>query len=182
MFINFRKRALPGYINRAYNNAIASGEYGRYSPPRNDGFSVVYTGSVRGIFGEGSFSIGIAVANGDAALILGTGGSVGVKPEMPGIKTGLQFGFHNNYGGNKDVLEGLAGTDIGYEGSLLLGGAYSTSAARDNNGKLVPATSGVRNVSVNIGVGFGGGATVSTADVYKLSSGIRKIESWFSKK
>lgn len=174
------KSALPGYINRAYRDAASSG--GRYSPYRYDAFSISYTVSARGIGVEGGFTIGVAVADGDVALVVGTGGSLGIKPEIPGLKTGFQLAIHNNYGGNKDVLAGLAGTDIGYEGSFILGGAYSVSAAKDKNGQFVPATSGVRTFGVNAGVGFGAGATISEAESYKLSNGIRRIGSWFSKK
>jgi hypothetical protein len=133
-----------------------------------------------GVGVEGGFSIGVAVGNGDAALVVGAGGSVGVKPEIPGLKTGFQLAIHDNYGGN-DVLAGLAGTDIGYEGSLLLGGAYSVSA--DNiSGRLQKTRKGVRTTGINIGIGFGAGATVSQAESYKLSNGIRRIGSWFTKK
>ena len=175
------KSALPGYINRAYRNAVSSGQYGRYSPYRNDAFSISYTVSARGVGVEGGFSIGVAVGNGDAALVVGAGGSVGVKPEIPGLKTGFQLAIHDNYGGNNDVLAGLAGTDIGYEGSLLLGGAYSVSAV-NKDGKLVKDELGVRTTGINAGIGFGAGATVSQAESYKLSNGIRRIGSWFTKK
>jgi hypothetical protein len=69
-------------------------------------------------------------------------------------------------------------TDIGYEGSLLLGGAYSVSATD----ALKSAKYGVRTTGINIGIGFGAGATVSQAEFYKLSNGIRRIGSWFTKK
>jgi hypothetical protein len=72
-------------------------------------------------------------------------------------------------------------TDIGYEGSLLLGGAYSVSA-RNINGTLKPDRQGVRTIGINAGIGFGAGATVSQAESYKLSNGIRRIGSWFTKK
>lgn len=169
---------LPDYISGAYNHAVASGQYGRYSPYKPDAFSFSYGFSFQGIFGEASFSIGIAVANGDAALVVGTGGSLGIKPSIPGVKTGAQFAFHDNYGDNKDVLKGIAGTDVSWEGSFLVGGMYSTSATDS----LTPAKSGVKTMGINAGLGFGAGVAVSKSETFRLSNGIRQLSNWFNNK
>lgn len=105
------------------------------------------------LFKESLESIGIAVANGDAALVVGTGGGLGIKPSIPGVKTGAQFAFHDNYGDNKDVLKGLFGMDVSWEGSFLVGGVYSTSVFNEDE-KLKSAPSGVRSIGINGGLGF----------------------------
>lgn len=169
---------LPDYISGAYNHAVASGQYGRYSPYKPDAFSFSYGFSFQGIFGEASFSIGIAVANGDAALVVGTGGGLGLKPSIPGVKTGAQFAFHDNYGKNEDVLAGLAGTDVSWGGSFLMGGVYSTSATDS----LTPAKSGVKTMGINAGLGFGAGVAVSKSETFRLSNGIRQLSNWFNNK
>lgn len=172
---------LPDYISGAYNHAVASGQYGRYSPYKPDAFSFSLGFSFQGIFGEASLSIGIAVANGDAALVVGTGGGLGLKPSIPGVKTGAQFAFHDNYGKNEDVLAGLAGTDVSWGGSFLMGGVYSTSAVY-KNGKLIKDESGVRTIGINAGVGFGAGVAVSKSETFRLSNGIRQLSNWFNNK
>lgn len=169
---------LPDYISGAYNHAVASVQYGRYSPYKPDAFSFSLGFSFQGIFGEANLSIGIAVANGDADLVVGTGGGMGIKPSIPGVKTGAQFAFHDNYGDNKDVLKGIAGTDVSWEGSFLVGGMYSTSATDS----LTPAKSGVKTMGINAGLGFGAGVAVSKSETFRLSNGIRQLSNWFNNK
>jgi hypothetical protein len=147
------KRALPGYINRAYNNAIASGEYGRYSPPRNDGFSVSVNGSVNGFFFHTSFSLQIGVSGEGLSVLYG--GEAGLGLNVPGIDYGFQAALHNNYGGNVSVLDGLRGVDIVNNVAMF---SYSTSARTDNNNNPIlidgmpqRAASGVDSYGINFG-------------------------------
>lgn len=119
--------SLPDYISGACNHAVASDQYGRYSPYKPDAFSFSYGFSFQGIFGEASFSIGIAGANGDAALVVGTAGNLGIKPSIPGVKPGLNLLFMITMGIMK-VLAGLVGTNVSWGGSFLVGDMYSTSA------------------------------------------------------
>ncbi|MCX8677791.1 MULTISPECIES: hypothetical protein [unclassified Apibacter] len=156
---------LPDYISGAYNHAVASSQYGRYSPYKPDAFSFSLGFSFQGIFGEANLSIGIAVANGDADLVVGTGGGMGIKPSIPGVKTGAQLAFHDNYGDNKDVLKGFSGTDVSWGGSFLVGGVYSTSVFNED-GKLKYDPSGVRTIGINAGLGFGAGVAVSKSETF----------------
>ncbi|CVK16369.1 hypothetical protein Ga0061079_106135 [Apibacter mensalis] len=84
--------SLPDCISGAYNHAVTSDQYGRYSPYKPDAFS---------------FSIGIAGANGDAALVVGTGGRLRIKPNILGVKPKLNLLFMITMGIMKVFWQGL---------------------------------------------------------------------------
>lgn len=111
---------------------IGSGEYGPNSMlPDAMSFSVSIEAS--GIFGKGSFTVGAAVdkTNTDGGFYYSGNASFGLTAEIPSFGAGLEFNTHNNYGGNKDVIAGIGGTDLMYSGSLGLSGAYGRTAQRN---------------------------------------------------
>lgn len=116
-------------------------------------------------FGSTNVTLGLAIGDGDAALIIGGGSSLGFtgKPDFSG---GITGNFHDNYGGNKDVLAGLGGTDVSVQAGYGLMGSYSTSAEKVGN-TFKSAESGVR--SYGIGAGYGMSYGVSEARSYKFS-------------
>lgn len=157
----FTATALRAYEN-SYNPA--------YSPYNADGFSISASFGMSYIFGSANVSIGLAVGPGDLALVVGGDMSIGGMVEKPGFSGGYTLNLHENYGGNKDVLEELGGTDITTQVGAGIMGSFSTSAERIGN-TVRPAESGVR--SYGIGQGFGMSSGVAEARSYKLSNGLK---------
>lgn len=162
-----------------YNNpavtGYSSGEYGAYISDAN---SISVSGGVNGIFFSFNFELGIAMTNNDVALVVGGDLGTGLNPEMPGFSLAGGFGFHDNYGGNSDVLDGLAGKDIGWSANLMYGGISRSQTADDN--WMSNEQSGVRTTKINIGLGIGVGQNRSQAESYKLSNGIQNITDWYN--
>ncbi|MDK7676147.1 hypothetical protein QP547_10080 [Weeksella virosa] len=111
------------------------------------------------------------------ALVVGGESGLGINTTIPGISGGVDLQYHDNYGGNKDVLGGLGGTDISKSLGLGIMGTYSTSADIVN-GLPIPATQGVKSYGVGLGTGLA--ASVSSAESFKLSNGIRNVSQGLS--
>ncbi len=151
--------------SRAYENSYNP----KYSPYNPDAVSISGGFSVDYIFGSTNVTLGLAIGQGDAALVVGGGSSLGFTGK-PGFSGGVTGNFHDNYGGNKDVLAGLGGTDISVQAGYGLMGSYSTSAKQVGN-TFRPDKTGVR--SYGIGAGYGLSFGVSEARSYKLSNGLK---------
>jgi hypothetical protein len=128
---------------------------------------------VHGFFFNGNAKVGIAInlRGGDIGVFGSLGGNIGIYPEIPGFHTGFQASQHNNYGGNKDVIEGLGGQDVGYAGSLFLGGEKSWSK---NSITGERAQSGVETTSVNLGFGWEAAKNQSKGASFNLSRWLKE--------
>jgi RHS repeat-associated protein len=128
---------------------------GRYSPYIPDAISLSVTGEAHGIFGKGSFTLGTAIAtsSNDGGIYYSGNASYGLSCEIPSFSLGFELNFHDNYGGNKDVIEGIGGTDLMYSGSYVVGGAYGRTADKASDGSYKWAESGVQTTTINLGIG-----------------------------
>src|SRR5690606_35193545 len=101
----FNRNVDFGIYDFLYNNSAVtgygSGAYGAYIP---DATSFSIGGSVSGFIFSANFSVGIAVTNTDAALVLAGDFGFGLNAETPGAALGVGFGAHDMYGGATDVL------------------------------------------------------------------------------
>ncbi len=154
-----------------YFRATPSGEYGPYSP---DAVSFGYGVSGSGAFFSASASFGFAMTHNDVALVVSGELVMGPDVEKPGFTFGPNIGFHDNYGGNKDVLEGLGGKSVGWNANVLVGGISYSQTASDS--WKARQDIGVRSTTINIGPGVGGGVGKSQTEVYKLSNGINNLK------
>ncbi|MBW3519808.1 hypothetical protein [Flavobacterium sp. NKUCC04_CG] len=158
-----------------YFRATPSGEYGPYSP---DAVSFGYGVSGSGGFFSASASFGFAMTHNDVALMVSGELVMGPDVEKPGFTFGPNIGFHDNYGGNKDVLEGLGGKSVGRNANVLVGGISYSKSAVPNSEQI--SRVGVKSTTINIGPGIGGGYGQSQTQTYKLSNGMRNIKNWYS--
>ena len=124
---------------------VPSGEYGPYVP---DAISLSVSGEASGIFGKGSFTVGVAMptVGNDGGFYYSGNASFGFTAELPSFGVGAELNLHDNYGGNKDVIAGIGGTDIMYSGGLGIGGAYGRTAERGSW-----AQTGVETTTINLG-------------------------------
>ena len=165
--------SLPQYIKNAYDNSY-NPAYSPYSP---DAVSFGVSGSVNSIFFNANISISIAITGGDVALVVGGDSGLGLNVGTPGFSLGVNHQYHDNYGGNTDVLGGLGGTDISKSIGVGVMGTYSTSADIVN-GQPTAASQGVNSYGIGSGTGFG--ASISQAESFKLSNGINNISQGLS--
>ena len=173
-FINLDSTEVTARDNSIVGSVKRVGKAGNWNeavmPYNADAFSVSANFGMSYIFGSANVSIGLAVGQGDLALVVGGDMSIGGMVEKPGFSGGYTLNLHENYGGNTDVLEGLGGTDITTQVGAGIMGSYSTSARPVGN-TFRPAESGVR--SYGIGQGFGMSSGVAQAEVFKLSNGLK---------
>jgi len=170
----FKNNVDLGIYDFLYNNpavtGYGSGEYGAYIP---DAMGMSINASVNtGLFGSFYINAGFAVGNGkddEFAIFGGAGADFGFNGKFgkPGGSIGGSFDFHDNYGGNTDVLRGLGGTNKSYFGGLGVTGSYSKSARLTPQGYRFEA-SGVSTKSIGLGLGWGGGTGVSKGYVKKF--------------
>lgn len=165
--------SLPQYIKNAYDNSY-NPAYSPYSP---DAVSFGVSGGVNSIFFNANISISIAITGGDVALVVGGDSGLGLNVGTPGFSLGVNHQYHDNYGGNTDVLGGLGGTDISKSIGVGVMGTYSTSADIVN-GQPTAASQGVNSYGIGLGTGFG--ASISQAESFKLSNGINNISQGLS--
>ena len=148
-----------------------------YSPYNPDAVSFSFNLGVNAIFFQTNVNLQLAITGGDFSILAGGDSRVGVSFDKIGFGPSASMNFHDNYGGNKDVLHGLTGSDVTTSGSLILGGSYSTSVKTDSkgvpilkNGQPVEATSGVRSYGVNLGTSVGGGRSITKSyEIFRLS-------------
>jgi RHS repeat-associated protein len=130
---------------------VPSGEYGPYTP---DAISLSVSGEANGIFGKGSFTIGVAMptVGNDGGFYYSGNASFGLSAELPSLGVGAELNLHDNYGGNKDVIEGIGGTDLMYSASYEFGGAYGKTAEKTKDGYIWSAQ-GVETTTINLSLG-----------------------------
>jgi RHS repeat-associated protein len=165
-----------GYFD-GYFNGVSSGEYGPNSM-LSDAVSFSFSIEASGIFGKGSFTLGAVVnkTNTDGGLYYSGNGSFGLTSELPSIGIGLEFNTHNNYGGNKDVIAGIGGTDLMYSGSLGLGGAYGRTVEKIN-GNYQWAPQGVETSTFNIGISSPSfHKNIETGNIIKFSEIAKRLK------
>ncbi|WLD24301.1 DUF6443 domain-containing protein [Flavobacterium dauae] len=168
-----------GVYNFLYNNPAVtgydSGDYGAYIP---DASSFSIGGSVSGFIFSANFSVGIAVTNTDAALVLAGDFGFGLNPEMPGAALGVGFGAHDLYEDATDVLKELGGEDIGWYANAAFWGVSHSQTATNN---WIPNNEGgVQSTIITIGPGLGAGTTRSHAASFKFSNGINNIKNLYN--
>lgn len=130
---------------------VPSGEYGPYVP---DAISLSVSGEASGIFGKGSFTVGVAMptVGNDGGFYYSGNASFGFTAELPSFSVGPELNLHDNYGGNKDVIEGIGGTDVMYSASFEFGGAYGRTAEKTKDG-YIWAAQGVETTTINLSLG-----------------------------
>lgn len=130
---------------------VPSGEYGPYTP---DAISLSVSGEASGIFGKGSFTVGVAMptVGNDGGFYYSGNASFGLTAELPSLSVGPELNLHDNYGGNKDVIEGIGGTDVMYSASFEFGGAYGRTAEKTKDG-YIWAAQGVETTTINLSLG-----------------------------
>ncbi|WP_317173012.1 RHS repeat protein [Faecalibacter rhinopitheci] len=170
-----KDNSFQGIVNRAYDKSYDP----RFSPYNPDAISFSLNYGVNAIFFQANVNVQVAITGGDFSILGGADSGIGVSFDKIGFGPSASLNFHDNYGGNKDVLGGLKGSDITTSASLILGGSYSTSALIDNdtkipiiqNGQPIEAASGVRSYGVNLGTSVGAGRSITKSyEIYRFSN------------
>lgn len=162
----------PQKRHHPYFYDTPSGKYGGYSPDAMS-LGVGFGGS--GGFFSASFNFSIVATHQDIAIVIGGSFDFGLELSRPGFAVTGNLGFHDNYGQNKDVLEGLGGYDLGWTGQIGILGMSRTQSIYENG---MISSSGVKTTTINYGMGLGGGYTRSKAEVYKVSEGFKNVTKW----
>lgn len=156
------------------SNYVPSGEYGPYIP---DAISLSVSAEASGIFGKGSFTIGVAMptVGNDGGFYYSGNASFGLTAELPSFSVGPELNIHDNYGGNKDVIEGIGGTDIMYSASYEVGGAYGRTAEKTKDG-YIWAAQGVETTTINLSLGSPSfHKSIETGKIIKFSEIAKKL-------
>src|SRR5690606_6959032 len=141
--------SMVGFARRAYMSGNHDPKYSPYNPDAmsvnigasGDLYVANYDVSVSLIFSPGNISIG-----GNA------GGGLGINSDMPfknfsPFSPNLSLGFHDTYGGETNVIDGLGGwsTTATYSGGPFSISRSTSAIPFKPNGAFMPASKGVKS-------------------------------------
>ena len=148
---------------RAYKNSYSGPQFSPYNP---DAASLNFGVSGNGIFAHFNFSVSVILTPGEIAFSGTADAGIGFSGFNPSFGPYASVGFHDTYGSETNVLEGMQGPSFNTNTTLgLINLNYSQSAIRTGKYNL---DGGTRSMSIGIGKpGLGISQTVSDTGVWR---------------